>query len=505
MIIETKTHSHTPKRSRWQGIVGSLGLSTCLVLGGCSSAPPNPFDFIPDLNQSSDTTAQNPERFQADTDNPATQSYSATAPNSTTSQALNTETDSLTSETSAEAATETAIGPATDQLAPIQSLHTGAYFDNLPEDLQKAYYEIGIAAEYAQELVDIDVELDNDSLNAVLTALQNDRPDLFWLSGSASGMTQGGSTSIRLTYTATGDELAAQQKAFNARVEEILSQVEGLTPADQEKTVHDLLISQTSYIHDSQEKQGQSAYTALVEGRSVCAGYTRAFKHLMDELGIPCVYISGKALDSENSNSAEVIESEGSENINGTEPATDPTSGTTSEEIWSSHAWCIVSLDGNWYNVDITWDDNNLLNEESILYTHFNEADATFNQTHQRDSYTTFLPSAPTFFDFEGTYGITRAQAAADALGIPIYATVDNVESYQEVLNTLAWDTPDFNCDFYLIITDDVLVADLQNCWQSAIQSVYEERCFSGTISFNSTAQQLRPGESIAHIAISVA
>ena len=471
------------------------------MLGGCSSLPANPFDLIPGLNQSPETTADTDD-LQADTETPATPSYSATAASSTTSQAATAETASATDKTGTVAST----AQASDQLIPIQNLRTGAYFDNLPAELQKAYYEIGIAAESAQELVDIDMELNNDSLNAVLTALQNDRPDLFWLSGSASGMTQGGSTSIRLTYTATDDELAAQQKAFNARVEEILAQVAGLSPAEQEKTVHDLLITQTSYIHDSQEKQGQSAYTALVEGQSVCAGYTRAFKHLMDELGIPCVYISGQALDSENGSPSEVIESEesdGGETYETDETVSESTTNS-GEEVWSSHAWCIVSLDDVWYNVDITWDDNNLLNEESILYTHFNEADYSFNQTHQRDDNAAFLPPATTFFDFEGTFGVSRAQAAADALGIPIYATVDSVAAYQEALSTLAWDTPDFTCDFYLIITDDDLVSELQNCWQDTLQEVYEERGFSGIISFNSAAQRLQPGENIAHIVISV-
>lgn len=446
--------------------------------------PVNPLELVFNPNSSASEAAQ-------DSTNTA---YSATSSTETSaSQAPSTEAGTNAAEPAETTTTE---------LSPIQSIRTGAYYDNLPTDLQEAYYVIGAAVENAQELIDIDLALDNDSLNAVLTALQNDRPDLFWFPGSASGMAQNGSTSIRLAYTATGEELAAQRKAFDERIAEILAQVDSLTPAEQEKAVHDILISETSYIHDSLEKQGQSAYTALVEGRSVCAGYARAFKLLMDELGIPCVYISGKALDAENGSPAHVIESQGGETDQSSEKTEPPTTG---EEVWSSHAWCIVSLDGTWYNVDITWDDNNLLNEESILYTHFNEPDQSFNKTHQRDENAAFLPASTTYFDFEGTYGVTRAQAAADALGIPIYGTVDGVESYQDALYTLAWDTPDFNCDFYLIITDDDLVSEIQNCWQEPIQEVYEQRGFSGTISFNSTAQQLEPGANLAHIVITAA
>lgn len=438
--------------------------------------PFNPFDLAFNPNSPAGEATQDSSITTDPTNAPA---------EAAASQATDPESVSSTGEPTNEATTA--------GLNPIQSIRTGAYYDNLSPELQEAYYAIGTAVESAQELVDIDIALDNDSLNAVLTALQNDRPDLFWFPGSASGMAQNGSTSIRLTYTASGEELAAQQAAFNNRVNEILAQVEGLTPAEQEKAVHDLLISETSYIHDSQEKQGQSAYTALVEGQSVCAGYTRAFKHLMDELGIPCVYISGQALDSKNSTN---------EVINSQAESPDQASTETSEDVWSSHAWCIVSLDDTWYNVDITWDDNTLLNQESILYTHFNEDDSSFTQAHQRDENAAFLPACTSVFDFEGTYGLSRIQAAADALGVSIYATVNDVESYQDTLYTLAWDTPDFNCDFYLIITDDALLSDLQNCWQTPIQEVYEQRGFSGTISFNSTAQQLAPGENLAHIVI---
>lgn len=488
MINLRSAHSSTPKTLFWKVALSGLSMSVCLALGGCSQLPSNPFDTVIALVQDSDeTTSEPPDNRKA----PETDQDSALAKSATANPSA-TDTEATTSTNDTTEAAETAP----TQLTPIQSIRTGAYFDNLPSELQEAYYVIGTAVETAQELVDINVSLDNDSLNAVLTALQNDRPDLFWFPGSASGMAQNGSTSIRLTYTATGDELTAQQKAFNARVQEIIDQTEGLSAAEQEKLVHDLLISQTSYIHDSQEKQGQSAYTALVEGQSVCAGYARAFKHLLDELGIPCIYISGQALDAENGGPAGVIESQEGE------IAAAPAKEDSTEEAWSSHAWCIVSLDDAWYNVDITWDDNNLLNEESILYTHFNEPDSSFNKTHQRDENAAFLPTSTMPFDFESAYGVSRAQAAADALGVDIYATIDGVESYQATLSDLAWNTPDFTCDFYLIITDDNLVGELQNWWQTPIQEVYEQRGFSGTISFNSTAQQLQPGENIAHIRI---
>ena len=57
--------------------------------------------------------------------------------------------------------------------------------------------------------------------------------------------------------------------------------------------VHDRLISRISY--SKAATMNQSAYSALVGGKTVCAGYARAFQYLMQKLGIPCYYCTGFA------------------------------------------------------------------------------------------------------------------------------------------------------------------------------------------------------------------
>lgn len=70
-----------------------------------------------------------------------------------------------------------------------------------------------------------------------------------------------------------------------------------------------------------------NAYGALVKNLAVCGGYGRAFKAVMDELGIPCVCVQGYSL----------------------RPA-----GTVQE----LHLWNRVKADDKWYDVDVTWNDN---------------------------------------------------------------------------------------------------------------------------------------------------
>ena len=93
----------------------------------------------------------------------------------------------------------------------------------------------------------------------------------------------------------------------------------------------------------------QSAYSALVEGKSVCAGYARAYQYLMQRLGIPCYYCTGFAGE--------------------------------------DHAWNIVGLDDGYYNVDVTWDDT-----PGGEYDYFNKTDEDYADTHVRRDLSVNLP-----------------------------------------------------------------------------------------------------------------
>lgn len=106
---------------------------------------------------------------------------------------------------------------------------------------------------------------------------------------------------------------------------------EGDNPnAEMVKYVHDYIVDHTSYrLEDrcAEENVGfiRTAYGSVVKGEAVCEGYSRAFKAVMDRLGIPCVLIYGVYMHDRN----------------------------TPEE----HMWCQVQLDGAWYAVDATMDD----------------------------------------------------------------------------------------------------------------------------------------------------
>ena len=73
-----------------------------------------------------------------------------------------------------------------------------------------------------------------------------------------------------------------------------------------------------------------NAYGCIVGNRSVCSGYTAAFQYLMHELGVDCGSVSGFETSS-----------------------------------GQGHIWNYVKYDGDYYWIDITWDDPVCLSDDS--------------------------------------------------------------------------------------------------------------------------------------------
>lgn len=187
-------------------------------------------------------------------------------------------------------------------------------------------------------------------LKNVVMAVYNDHPELFWLNTIFTCKYDQNKicAELELEFNMTKEELATASTEFFNTTNNLLTQVENLgTPYEKERRLHDMLIERIEY--EKGADKNQSAYSALVEGKSVCAGYARAYQYLMQRLGIPCYYCTGFA-------------------------------GT-------DHAWNIVALDDGYYNVDLTWDDT-----PGGEYDYFNRTDSDYAGTHVRRDLSVNLP-----------------------------------------------------------------------------------------------------------------
>ena len=245
-----------------------------------------------------------------------------------------------------------------DTLAPGE-LGEGLFFDEiyypyyamLDTDMRRLYNQIyANASQLITSFTPVE-DVDLDRLKRVFEAVYNDHPELFWLETgfSCKYLENGTCVEITLEYNDTVNDLPAARERFLEEAEAILSQARGIkSDYQREQYIHDALAERVEY--DINSNMNQSAYSGLVTSRTVCAGYARAFQYLMQQLGIPCYYCTGYAGE--------------------------------------DHAWNIVRLEGEYYNVDVTWDDT-----AQLTHDYFNRTDAEFAPTHIRTRLSVYLPA----------------------------------------------------------------------------------------------------------------
>ena len=126
--------------------------------------------------------------------------------------------------------------------------------------------------------------------------------------------------------------LTEQDAAVYAVCREAFQQVitEGMTDYEKERALHDWLLDQGEYdytAYDTPDHVGlphnRNPYGMLVEGYGICLGYAKSFELLARMADLECITVVGAAFRST-----------------------------------GSHAWNMVRLEGEWYCVDATWNDN---------------------------------------------------------------------------------------------------------------------------------------------------
>lgn len=245
------------------------------------------------------------------------------------------------------------------------------YYAMLEPQLQRLYNQIYANAVNFTASFSPVVSASTDQIRNVFEAVFNDHPELFWMDTgySCKYLRSGTCVEISLKYNETLNDIQAAKKAFTEAAEAILAGARAQSSdLEKERYVHDALMQTVDY--NMRARMSQSAFSALVNGESVCAGYARAFQYLLQQLGIPCYYCTGTAGE--------------------------------------DHAWNIVKLGKSYYNVDVTWDDT-----QTPTYDYFNKTDAAFAGTHVRNSLSVYLPAC-----VEDTGGVEGRILSADVAAL---------------------------------------------------------------------------------------
>lgn len=174
-------------------------------------------------------------------------------------------------------------------------------------------------------------------------------------------------------------KLDEKQKETHDMAAQVLKTVikDGMTPYEKELAIYHWVIKNISYDSGSfvavatGEEEKDTPHGVLKNKKAVCVGFATTFNLLMQMLDIPCVVV----------------------------PDTD-----------LSHSWNRVELDGEWYNVDCTFDANG----EGTYYRNFNICDSVFSQDHVWD-----MEAYPEGTGTKYNYAVQHAKELKDIFQLP--------------------------------------------------------------------------------------
>ena len=255
---------------------------------------------------------------------------------------------------------------------PVRSRYS---YGELTEQQQKLYdllleqvYTVSPAAEgtidaYPLPRVRVPGRLSAAAIRVTLKAIRDDNPALFWLSNAFSHYYDPDVNDTRVVGYSdfSPAKLGAMLQELGDAVSAFFAAVpSGLSEYEREKYAHDYLIDVCEYDHallgDNSINEanliGHCAYGALVKRLCVCEGYGMALQLLLNGLGVDCVGLSGSSYDS---------------------------TASQGEDDAVLHLWNAVKLDGEWYHVDATWDDQE---DAENCHDYFNLSDAMALQDH---------------------------------------------------------------------------------------------------------------------------
>ncbi|MCI8916667.1 MAG: DUF4358 domain-containing protein [Oscillospiraceae bacterium] len=166
-------------------------------------------------------------------------------------------------------------------------------------------------------------------------------------------------SAIRAAWAADDPSaLSDYDRAIYDSAREVLSSLltPGMTSLEKEMAVYGWLVQSVTYDWTHKDvmiitpRESYTPYGGLVSHTAVCLGFATSFQLLMDLSGVECITVVGAAYDST-----------------------------------GDHAWNMVRLNGNWYCVDVTWDEG-LNSADPSRWRYFNVTSEFMAKTdHQWD------------------------------------------------------------------------------------------------------------------------
>ncbi len=262
------------------------------------------------------------------------------------------------------------------------------YYDQFENDAYKSVYDSIAEAAYkfhnstanASQYVDINEKktytaftvnvskqdwdvINSGGLDRVIHAFYADHPEYFWLipdcTYQAVSNGEKGSVFYQVSVYcyedyANGNSRQVIKNNMDIEIANYVAKVSAdAHDYEKEYTIHNEIIDNIYYNTEADAYNSKDYWAGTIDGvfntshkSATSFGYAKAFKAVMDQLDVPCVYIQGNPKQSDETKDA---------------------------VTYDSHAWNAVYIGGEWYLVDLANDDPITTTGKDVLkYDYFN-------------------------------------------------------------------------------------------------------------------------------------
>ncbi len=275
---------------------------------------------------------------------------------STTTKAATTTTKSTAKETTSTKKTSSQETPRKVELTANKERYYYAQLDGFQRQIYNAMFEIISHTNEKNNEYMLDVPQDKiwdfaDDFFMIYACINEDYPEFYYYD-EIVGITwdyvektvNNGYYKIKIyqsqSYPNFWEELAEIQEAAT----EFLSDIDlSGSQFNVARRVHDKLLTTMTYDQNKTKDErdfsyAQTVYGGLLMNTAVCEGYSDTYSYLLRQCGILCLPIEGGVSSAETY--AEAIEQASSPEAN--------------------HTWNLARLDSKWYEIDVTWDDEDI-------------------------------------------------------------------------------------------------------------------------------------------------
>lgn len=220
-------------------------------------------------------------------------------------------------------------------------------YEQLSKKEQAVYEALFRGVSAHKEKISLPYEISGDAYSKIYCILEKQEGQLFYI--DSTYYTAEKIREAKIIYRDDKERIPEMQSELDMAAENALRGVSlAAGEYDIVMRIHDYLIDNCEYVIGDENGYSSTAYGCLVEKKANCEGYAKAFELLTSEIGIKSVLVTGVTDKGEN------------------------------------HAWNQVLVNGSWYNIDVTWDDSDVVGDNGRLYFLCNDKD--FCRTHVPDS-----------------------------------------------------------------------------------------------------------------------